>query len=481
MEKEISALPIEEIKIRLKHLGIKLDDKITNEEYIRNLYKKEVNNKNNNYDYLNKKRSSKMNLSIKEIKLCRYNIDDSNESVKVSNFNDNNNLPHSYENKNTFNLNNIYPSNFNNNINVTEQNNFNSNNNNNLLHNNNENIKENNMLNNLNEKTQNNYNDNNDNNDDRNDNNDNDNNDNNNINNNNYNNIEDTNNINNNINNLYNNENNNVNINNEINTNNNNKQKIIFTPLPNYKIPQPNLYTPNETNNFLLSNISNQNKPYKTEIQHNNINDNIENNININPFQNNFNQNQINRNYNDNNNNHNYDNPNHNHNHNNSFDKNFFQKLFNFRDKKRDLVSKYKSQANLIAIIIFFLFLITFYYSKKGINYIKETEYILAFIMLLLLLIQIYKYFKYNNKLKLLVEHNYDELKNLLLNNNNDNNNNFITLDNFLNYIQNEYYISQQNYIRYILPLLQNLINSKNEMEEFIIGNEHYFKLKNLN
>ena len=481
MEKEISALPIEEIKIRLKHLGIKLDDKITNEEYIRNLYKKEVNNKNNNYDYLNKKRSSKMNLSIKEIKLCRYNIDDSNESVKVSNFNDNNNLPHSYENKNTFNLNNNYPSNFNNNINVTEQNNFNSNNNNNLLHNNNENIKENNMLNNLNEKTQNNYNDNNDNNDDRNDNNDNDNNDNNNINNNNYNNIEDTNNINNNINNLYNNENNNVNINNEINTNNNNKQKIIFTPLPNYKIPQPNLYTPNETNNFLLSNISNQNKPYKTEIQHNNINDNIENNININPFQNNFNQNQINRNYNDNNNNHNYDNPNHNHNHNNSFDKTFFQKLFNFRDKKRDLVSKYKSQANLIAIIIFFLFLITFYYSKKGINYIKETEYILAFIMLLLLLIQIYKYFKYNNKLKLLVEHNYDELKNLLLNNNNDNNNNFITLDNFLNYIQNKYYISQQNYIRYILPLLQNLINSKNEMEEFIIGNEHYFKLKNLN
>jgi len=481
MEKEISALPIEEIKIRLKHLGIKLDDKITNEEYIRNLYKKEVNNKNNNYDYLNKKRSSKMNLSIKEIKLCRYNIDDSNESVKVSNFNDNNNLPHSYENKNTFNLNNNYPSNFNNNINVTEQNNFNSNNNNNLLHNNNENIKENNMLNNLNEKTQNNYNDNNDNNDDRNDNNDNDNNDNNNINNNNYNNIEDTNNINNNINNLYNNENNNVNINNEINTNNNNKQKIIFTPLPNYKIPQPNLYTPNETNNFLLSNISNQNKPYKTEIQHNIINDNIENNININPFQNNFNQNQINRNYNDNNNNHNYDNPNHNHNHNNSFDKNFFQKLFNFRDKKRDLVSKYKRQANLIAIIIFFLFLITFYYSKKGINYIKETEYILAFIMLLLLLIQIYKYFKYNNKLKLLVEHNYDELKNLLLNNNNDNNNNFITLDNFLNYIQNKYYISQQNYIRYILPLLQNLINSKNEMEEFIIGNEHYFKLKNLN
>ena len=481
MEKEISALPIEEIKIRLKHLGIKLDDKITNEEYIRNLYKKEVNNKNNNYDYLNKKRSSKMNLSIKEIKLCRYNINDSNESVKVSNFNDNNNLPHSYENKNTFNLNNNYPSNFNNNINVTEQNNFNSNNNNNLLHNNNENIKENNILNNLNEKTQNNYNDNNDNNDDRNDNNDNDNNDNNNINNNNYNNIEDTNNINNNINNLYNNENNNVNINNEINTNN---QKIIFTPLPNYKIPQPNLYTPNETNNFLLSNISNQNKPYKTEIQHNNINDNIENNININPFQNNFNQNQINRNYNDNNNNHNYDNPNHNHNHNNSFDKNFFQKLFNFRDKKRDLVSKYKRHANLITIIIFFLFLITFYYSKKGINYIKETEYILAFIMLFLLLIQIYKYFKYNNKLKSLVEHNYEDLKNLLLNNNInidniDNNNNFITLDNFLNYIKNKYKISQENYIKYILPLLQNLIKTKKEMEEFIIGNEHYFKLKN--
>jgi len=241
-----------------------------------------------------------------------------------------------------------------------------------------------------------------------------------------------------------------------------------------------------------LSNVSYQNNHYNTELP-NNYNINNDNDINTNPFQNNFNQNQINNNnYNNNNNNfnnnnnNNFNNNNFNNNinnNNNNSDENFIKKLFNFSGKKQDLISKYKRQVNLISMIIFILFLITFYYSKKGINYIKETEYILAFIMLFLLLIQIYKYFKYNNKLKLLVEHNYEDLKNLLLNNNinidNIDNNNFITLDNFLNFIKNKYKISQENYIKYILPLLQNLIKTKKEMEEFIIGNEHYFKLKN--